>query len=227
MNNKEVHRYVMKRFDTFFRERGFARQGSGRWVSSAEEIIREVILHFSYGQECFDLDIVVQPWCVPEDDVYLTVSVRLSRLAGERVWGSYEENKLEEDIKDALLVMERDGLGLLQRVSDCLSLARVIDRTGISIFTVSPVEKARLFAYIYFYKHRFLRAWKWYRKYIGSGFGAVSDTDNFARLEKYAEEGEYEKVDGFFRETFRKNAEKFGLNCKIPWDSEGSGSGEV
>ena len=74
MINQEVHKLVRQSIDLFLREHNFVKQGNNCWVRSTKEMIHMICLNFSYGQENFDFDIVVQPWCLPEDDVYLNIS---------------------------------------------------------------------------------------------------------------------------------------------------------
>ncbi|MDE6592322.1 MAG: hypothetical protein K2K57_04570 [Oscillospiraceae bacterium] len=227
MDNKEVHKLVKKRVNEFLRANGFVRQDASSWVRSTDEIIQMVFLHFSYGQQFFSIDIVVQPWCIPEDMIYFTISTRLyliNNTTGKRVWGSYDEAELIADIEDALLVLGKDGFSLLDKTADCLSLINVIKTTGINIFTVDPINKARLYTYMYFYKRQLIDAYKWHNEYYelckkySSEENIKKDLDNFDQLALYAKEMEYEKIDGFFKALIEDNIKKLKLKCKLSFE---------
>ena len=221
MTNKEVHKIVEREFNSFFKEHGFVKYGSRCWVRSANEMIHMICLNFSYGQEYFDFDVAVQPWCVPEEDIYLNISKRLKMFderSDVRNWGSYDEDMLNNDIKDAEYVFEKQVFPQLEGLADCLSLIEAVDRkVDKRVFTIDPYKKSRLWAYIYFYKHKFVEADEWVQQYkrLHNGFESERNEYDKARLRtlcKLFSRNDIEAIDKFFADIIENNRQNFKLD---------------
>ena len=162
MNKKEVHNRVKKDFNGFFVSNGFFRQSSSLWIKKEKELIQIISLYFSYGQEEFNFDIAVQPFCIPSDNICLNISQRLSRFDKRsivRFWGNYDEEKLIDDITDAENVFSQNVFPWFEKINDCNSLIKFLSspEAGRS-FHISPFSKAEILAWLYFYNHNFIRA---------------------------------------------------------------------
>lgn len=170
MNNKEVHKRVKKEINDFLKSNGFTRQSSTMWIKERNELIQIIFLHFSYGQEDFNFDIAVQPFCVPSDDICLYISQRLSyfdRRNGFHSWGNNDEIKLMDDIKDAENVLAENVFPWFEKISDCNTLIKFLNSTEAGkSFHISPLFKAELLARLCFYHHHFIRANAYSEKFI-------------------------------------------------------------
>lgn len=218
MDNKEVHKLVRQSIGQFLKEYNFVKQGNNCWVRSTKEMIHMICLDFSYGQESFDFDIAVQPWCLPEEDVYLNISCRSKQL-DERMavphWGSYEEDELLKDINDAKNVLKNKALPLLDNLSDSISLISCIEQ---KTFVVDPYKKSRIYTYIYFYKHKFKEAHNWLKEFysLHSNFNnpkLIADRERLAGLAELSKRELYGEIDSYFDKLIGENAEKFKLKC--------------
>lgn len=218
---KEIHKFVMKEIGSFLVENGFAKQNSSSWVRCTDEMIQMIILHFSYGQEKFDLDVVVQPWCIPEKKIYLTLSTRLSKLDSRNEyhsWGALNEKNLINDIDDVKMVIKKDLFPILKNSNDCLSSLSYVDTTLSSIFRVDLWNKSRTFAYVFFYKHKIDEASIWAQKYLSliedySNDDIESDIIFLNQLLLFSKEKNYERIDELFITVIEKNKQNFKLNC--------------
>lgn len=218
MINKEVHKLVRQSFDLFLREHNFVKQGNNCWVRSTKEMIHMICLNFSYGQENFDFDIVVQPWCLPEDDVYLNISTRLKQL-DERIdvpdWGSYEDDKLLKDINDAKNILKNKALTLLDNLSDSISLINYIEQ---KTFVIDPYKRSRIYTYIYFYNHKFKEAHKWLKEFylLHSNFNnpkLLADRERLGAIEDFSNRKLYNEIDNCFDKIIGENITNFQLKC--------------
>lgn len=221
MTNKEVHKIVVKQFNLFFKEYGFIKRGTNCWVRSTDEMIHMICLNFSYGQEHFDFDIAVQPWCVPEEDIYLNISARLKMLDNRdevRSWGSCDAAVLDNDIKDAEQVFVNCVFPLLEQLSDCMSLIKTVDRiTGEKIFVIDPYKKSRLWTYINYYKHNFIEADECARQYsvLHNDFNSektIEDKAKIKSLGKFFSNNDIEEIDKFFADIIESNRRNFKLD---------------
>lgn len=162
MDNKDVHSRVKKDFNDFFVSSGFIRQSSSLWIKTENELIQIISLYFSYGQEEFNFDIAVQPFCIPSENICLNISQRLSRFDRRsivRYWGNYDEEKLIDDITDAENVFTQNVFPWFEKMCDSNSLIRFLSspEAGRS-FHISPFAKSELLAWLFFYNHNFIRA---------------------------------------------------------------------
>lgn len=221
MTNKDIHRIVTQSFNLFFKERSFIKRGTNCWVRSTEEMIHMICLNYSYGQEKFDFDIAVQPWCVPEEDIYLNISARLKMLDNRdevRSWGSCDAAVLDNDIKDAEQVFVNCVFPLLEQLSDCMSLIKTIDRINDEkIFVIDPYKKSRLWTYMNYYKHNFIEADEWTRQFtlLHSGFKSektIEDKAKIKSLGKLFSNNDIEAIDIFFADIIESNRQKFMID---------------
>ncbi len=218
---KEIHKYVTKEIGSFLVENGLAKQNSKSWVCYTDEMIQMIILHFSYGQEKFDLDVIIQPWCIPEKEIYLTLSSRLSKIDSRdeyHSWGAWDEKKIVDDINDVKLVMKKDLFPLLKNCSNCLSSLSYIDTSLSSAFQVDAWNKSRTFAYILFYKHKIEEASQWAKKYLClvndySNDDIEIDIHNLKQLLFFSKENDYRRIDELFIKIIENNRRNFKLKC--------------
>ncbi len=221
MTIKENHKYVTKEIGTFLTENGFVKQGTRSWAHCTDEMIQMVILNFSYGQEKFDLDVVIQPWCIPEKGVYLTLSSSLSKIDSRseyRSWGTLDGEKIIDDINDCKAVMAKDMLPLLKSCKSCLSSLAYIDASLSCVFRVDAWDKSRTFAYILFYKHKAEEATQWAEKYLAlvnnySNEDIETDIHYLKQLLLFSKERDSGKIDELFKEIIENNRQKFKLKC--------------
>lgn len=104
LTNKEIHKFVVKEFNVFFRCNGYKRRDERTWFKIVNnELLQLFYLFFSYGQENFNFDIDFMPLCVPKESIDFNFSTRLHRfdMRRYRTWGSYDQNLLDSDVLDA------------------------------------------------------------------------------------------------------------------------------
>lgn len=219
MNNKEVHNRVKKDFNEFFVSNGFVRQSSSLWIKKENELLQIISLYFSYGQEEFDFDIAVQPFCIPSDNICLNISQRLSRFDRRgivRFWGNYDEEKLIDDITDAENVFTQNVFPWFEKMCDSNGLIRFLNspEAGRS-FHISPFSKAEILAWLCFYNHNFIRARLNAEKFISMSESHNDDntkkTVNLMKEMIILSKTNTKELDNFFRKIIRDNLNMWKL----------------
>lgn len=213
MTNKEVHKIVKSEFNSFLCEKGYKKKGGSLWINVRDEIVQSIFLNFSYGQEDFNFDIALQPLCIPSESINLYISQRLNFFDSRNEhhsWGKYDKQLLLNDIEDAKMVFNIDVFPWFEKVSDCETLINFLNSpvAGKS-FHISQNYKFELLAQLYYYKHHYIKANTYLKKYmlmLDRRDQSIDEEliDNLKKIKLLSEDSN-EKLDLYFSSIIESN----------------------